>query len=274
MANNAVINFLFNSQGAIKAIEDFKSKMGQTIDSISKSTAAKFGALGAALGGVASIKKVYDETLKLSELSETFRLPIEQVSKFSNTLALFGGDTDQAVGDLQALEQAITDLWTTASGPLKNVGSQIGLTLSKTDTSLDIIDKLREKFKGLNEDAQIKVAQELGLSSPATLRMLRASNEEYAQMRERAASMGVINSDTQKRVIQFQRTIAGLKQSFIAVGTSLLGFVAPALDKVSQAMEWLANQSDTVKTLVLGLPIAFGALNVALPIITGLGSSF
>lgn len=267
MANNAVINFLFNSEGAFKALNDFKSKLGQTVDAISKNTLTKFGALGSAIGSVASIKNFYDETVKLSQLSETFRLPIDQVSKFANTLALFGGDSDQAVSDLQSLEQAITDLWTTASGPLKNVGSQIGLTLSRSDTSLDVIDKIRAKFKGLKDEAQIKVAQELGLASPASLRLLRASNEEYAEMRKRASAMGVINPEQQKKVLLLQRSIATLRQSFVALGGSLIGIAAPAIDKITQAMEWLSKQSDTVRLLVLGLPIAFGALGVVLPII-------
>ena len=70
------------------------------------------------------------------------------------------------------------------------VGNQVGLSMYREDgelkNSFEIIEDLREKFKDLNEDAQIKVASELGLDDPASLRLLRMSEKEFAEIEKHA----------------------------------------------------------------------------------------
>lgn len=56
MSNNAVINFLFNSENAVRQIDTFTSKFNQTMDALSNSAVGKFGRVAAAVGSAFSIK--------------------------------------------------------------------------------------------------------------------------------------------------------------------------------------------------------------------------
>ena len=278
MEKQAVIDFLVNTQNALKQIDKFKSKINRAADSIKGSLTGKLGAIGTAFLGLSSIKQVYDRTLQLSNIAQTFDLPIEKVSLFANQLSMFGGSSEEAAEAITNLEQAIVDLRTTGGGALRDVAAQVGISLYNSRgeimSSMEIIDQLRVRFRGLNKDAQVKVAQQLGLGSPAALRLLRASDEEYKKLTEDAKKFGLINKETQDRVIKMQRTFAMLSQSFTALGASLIDTFSPLFDALTSAMNWLANQSSVVKGIVVGLVATLGLISPIISVVGGLATAF
>ena len=278
MEKRAVIDFLVNTQNALKQIENFKGKINRAADSIKSSLVGKLGAVGTAFLGLSSIKNVYEKTLQLSNLAETFNLPIEKVSLFANQLSVFGGSSEDAAEAIRTLEQSIVDLRTTGGGALRDVAGQVGISLYNANgeimSSLEIIDQLRDRFKGLNKDAQVKVAQQLGLGSPAALRLLRATDEEYKELTKEAQKFGVINKETQQRVIKMQRSFAKLSQSFLAFGASLIDTFSPAIDALVNGMNWLANQSGLVKGIVVGLVATLGLISPIVGVVGSLAKAF
>lgn len=247
----AVINFVVNVQSAKQQIAGFKASFKNATQEMSNTFVGKFGAVGAAFGGFKAIKDIFDQTRKMTEFAQSFSVPVEEVSKFANTLSMFGGSSDAAVADLERVQQAIVDFRTTGGGALKTVASQIGMSLYTADgkikNSIQVIEGLRGKFKDLSEDAQLKVAQELGLADPATLQMLRASDEEYQKMRADAEKMNVVNAKTAERVQTITRILAQMKQQWFAIGAALLQYVEKPLNIVIKAMEWFNGLSDEAK---------------------------
>ena len=268
------IDFFVNTKQALKSIAEFKKNVSKSFNDVKNSLLGQVGGLATAYFGAKALKGVYDDTMKLVNLSEKWQLPVEQISRFTNTLAMFGGGTDEAISNLESLEQAITDLKTTGGGALKSVANQIGLNLYNADgsikNSLTLLEDLRGKFKTLNKDGQIKVAQELGLASPATLRLLRASDEEYKKLTKDANKFGVVNAKTAQNMIKFQRTITKLKQSFKSLAGTIIEKLQPILDKVADGMEWLANQSDDVKMAIIGIGAGIPVLNGVLGVLKGM----
>lgn len=255
--SRAVISFFVNAESAKKQIADFKGTIKQTATDISQTFIGKFGGIAAIGGGVKALADIYTQTKKLADFSSTFSLPVEEVSRFSNVLSMFGGNTDESINDLKSLQQAITDFKTTGGGALRAVSAQVGLSLTNADgsmkTSMQVIDDLRGKFKGLSQSAQLKVAQELGLSSPATLQMLRASDEEYGKIRKQAEQMNVVNQGTADKVTQLSRILATMKQQWYGVGTVILDFVLKPLQQAAVFLSWFNNQSETTKKLFIGI---------------------
>lgn len=268
----AVINFVVNTRSAKEQISSFKSSFKAATQEMSHTFVGKFGAIGAAFGGFRAIKDIFDQTRKLTEFAQSFSVPVEQVSKFANTLSMFGGSSDTAVADLERVQQAIVDFRTTGGGALKAVSAQIGMSLYTADgkikNSVQVIEGLREKFKGLSESAQLKVAQELGLSDPATLSMLRASDAEYKKMRADAEKMNVVNSKTAERVQTITRILAQMKQQWFAIGATLLEYVEKPLNMVIKAMEWFNGLSEQTKGMITGIVGALILMKPALDVLT------
>jgi len=268
----AVINFVVNTQAAKQQISGFKSSFKNATQEMSNTFIGKFGAIGAAFGGFSAIKDIFAQTRKLTEFAQSFSVPVEQVSKFANTLSMFGGSSDTAVADLERVQQAIVDFRTTGGGALKAVSAQIGMSMYTADgkikNSVQVIEGLREKFKGLSKDAQLKVAQELGLADPATLSMLRASDAEYRKMRADAEKMNVVNSKTAERVQTITRILATMKQQWFAIGASLLQYVEKPLNAVIKAMEWFNGLSDEAKGRITGIVGALVLMKPALDVFT------
>lgn len=269
--SRAVISFFVNAESAKKQIADFKGTIKQTATDISQTFIGKFGGIAAIGGGVKALADIYTQTKKLADFSNTFSLPVEEVSRFSNVLSMFGGSTDESINDLKQLQQAITDFKTTGGGALRAVSAQVGLSLTNADgsmkNSMQVIDDLRAKFKGLSQSAQLKVAQELGLASPSTLQMLRASDDEYGKIRKQAEQMNVVNQGTADKVTQLSRLLATLKQQWYGVGTIILDFVLKPLEQVGNALAWFNNQSETTRKLFIGISGALLLFKPAIDII-------
>lgn len=265
---DAVLNFFVNTNEANKKLTAFK----KNVEEIKKSIVGKLGAFGTALFGAGAIREVYQQTKALSNLSDKFNLPIDEVSKFNNILSMFGGSTEATINSLSGLEQAITELRTTGGGALKQVAQQIGLSLfdsqGQIKNSIDLIQDLRQKFKGLNEDAKLKVSQELGIGDAATLRLLKASDKEYADMLTKSKQMSVVDERTKQTVLAIHRTLASMKQTLLGIGAVLLQNLEKPLQIIANWFNKFNSLGEDTKKIIVAVATAFISFYPAIGIIS------
>lgn len=263
--SDAVINFFVNSKDAENSLGGLEKKFNQTVNSIQNGLIGKLGGITAGVLGIKSITQVYDETLKLVNLSERWNLPVEKVSQFANAFAQFGGDADSAIGMIEKLQQAANSLRFESSGPLKDLSAIMGTNLFNKDY-LGAIKALRSEFRTLNENAQVKVTDMLG--GDITLqRMLKASDEEFAAILEKSQKFGTISEKTASSMRKLDRSLATIKQAFKAISGASLERLVPVFDKLSVFMENLALSSDDVKVGILGILGAVTLLGPALSVL-------
>lgn len=263
--SDAVINFFVNSKDAENSLGGLEKKFNQTVNSIQNGLIGKLGGITAGVLGIKSITQVYDETLKLVNLSERWNLPVEKVSQFANAFAQFGGDADSAIGMIEKLQQAANSLRFESSGPLKDLSAIMGTNLFNKDY-LGAITALRSEFRTLNENAQVKVTDMLG--GDITLqRMLKASDEEFAAILEKSQKFGTISEKTASSMRKLDRSLATIKQAFKAISGASLERLVPVFDKLSGFMENLALSSDDVKVGILGILGAVTLLGPALSVL-------
>lgn len=263
--SDAVINFFVNSKDAENSLGGLEKKFNQTVNSIQNGLIGKLGGITAGVLGIKSITQVYDETLKLVNLSERWNLPVEKVSQFANAFAQFGGDADSAIGMIETLQQAANSLRFESSGPLKDLSAIMGTNLFNKDY-LGAIKALRSEFRTLNKNAQVKVTDMLG--GDITLqRMLKASDEEFAAILEKSQKFGTISEKTASSMRKLDRSLATIKQAFKAISGASLERLVPVFDKLSGFMENLALSSDDVKVGILGILGAVTLLGPALSVL-------
>lgn len=250
----ANITLNFNSENALKQAEKTKDKFSDVSNSIKSSfTKTGLSVAGSLLTGF-SMKKAYEETLKLSNLSEKFNLPIEEVSKFNNLMSQFGGNTNSTESALSNIQNAIIDLAMNGSGALKELGGRMALNPFKENgelkNSLEIIKEIKRVFNDLDPKGQIKLLDSLNMNTPEYLRLFRSNKEEFNKTVENASKMMVITEKQAENTIRLQRTLASIKQSFIGIGASSLEMINPLIDGVDWVLQKFNGLDDSLKKAI------------------------
>ena len=112
--SDMVINLFLNSKDAEQGLVSFQKQVESSVGSIRN---VIFGVLGAR-----GILGMYNQMQRLATLSERFNLPIEKVSAFANTFAVFGGNVDGAADTIEKFQQMANSLRFHSSGPLRDSG--------------------------------------------------------------------------------------------------------------------------------------------------------
>ena len=250
--STARIDVFFNKADALKGINELREKTRSSASEIKKSFMGAFGALGTTFLGAKAFKSVYDNSLKIVDLADKWGQPVEGISQFVNEMALLGGSTEDAINTVDSLQQAIIDLNTTGGGPLKQVSGQIGAQIYKADGSLknykELLEEIRQKLKNVKDDAtRTKIAQELGLTSPAQLQYLKMSDAEYSKINKEAKQYGTLNSKNAQQLKDFRASITKLKMSFSSLAGEIMNDVKPAVDLITKGFKWLSESPEWVR---------------------------
>lgn len=263
MFSDAIINIWLNTGDAKKQLDGLQGAFAKTADKIQNNFIAKLG--GLALGGVGikGLTNVYDEALKIQNLAESWNLPVEKVSAFTNAFSLLGGSTDDALGAIDKLQNLSNQLKFDSSGALRELSAVIGTNLFNKDYQ-GAIDALRQNFGALNTDAQKKVVDMLGIDNLPFMRMLKLTDAEYAETNKKAQEFGVLTEKASEALRGMEISLATISQAFQAIAYPVLEKLAPVLDKISAGMERVAFLSPEVKTGIVGILGAVTLLSPAL----------
>lgn len=263
MFSDAIINIWLNVGDAKKQLDGLQGAFAKTADKIQNNFIAKLG--GLALGGVGikGLTNVYDEALKIQNLAESWNLPVEKVSAFTNAFSLLGGSTDDALGAIDKLQNLSNQLKFDSSGALRELSAVIGTNLFNKDYQ-GAIDALRQNFGALNTDAQKKVVDMLGIDNLPFMRMLKLTDAEYAETNKKAQEFGVLTEKATQSLRSMEISLSTIRQALKAVSYPVLEKLAPVLDKISAGMERVAFLSPEVKTGIVGILGAVTLLSPAL----------
>lgn len=267
MSNTAVINFLFNSQGAINELENFKSRFGSAIDSIQNSAIVKFGALGATLAGIFSVKDLVEHTELIGELNTKYHDLIDttKASKFSNLIELLGGTDTEAVQAMDKLQGVVQDL-NQGKAPdfIKMLGLQARDANGKLKDSVTFAKELREAMKPYSNAQQTKWLEELGVYSPAMKRFMSMTDDELAEYTAKAEKMGVVSEESYQRVLKFREAIARLRGAFRRLGETILKLgLGTLIDKITDSMEKFLDLDEESQEKIMAMAAAFTVLFLA-----------
>lgn len=267
MFSDAVINFWLNTGDAKKQLDGLQGAFAKTADKIQNNFIAKLG--GLALGGVGikGLTNVYDEALKIQNLAESWNLPVEKVSAFTNAFSLLGGSTDDALNTVNSLQQAANQLSFHSSGPFRELSAVIRQNLFKKDYQ-GAIEAIRREYSRLSKEpgrnGQKELLNMLGIDNLPFMRMLKLTDAEYAETNKKAQEFGVLTEKASEALRSMEISLSTIRQALKAVSYPVLEKLAPVLDKISAGMERVAFLSPEVKTGIVGILGAVTLLSPAL----------
>lgn len=265
MANTAIIDFLFNSQGAMKGISEFQEKLSKSVDAIVNSTTGKLGAIGTTILGFASMKSMFQEVQKFADFSTMYDKPVEDISRFNNVMAHFGASTEDTLSTLGQMEDALTELRTNASGAYKSLAARLKIdfidsTTGRFKDGVTILKQIRGEWGRLSNSAKQDVMNKLGIRLPAVKRYLDASAAEMADVNAHAAKMPIITEKAIRTQQRFQKSLAVVHASFLQIGAVILEALEKPLQYVSKAAKWLSQQSEEVRGAIVGIVASLGMI--------------
>ena len=267
MFSDATINIWLNVGDAKKQLDGLQGAFAKTADKIQNNFIAKLG--GLALGGVGikGLTNVYNEALKIQNLAESWNLPVEKVSAFTNAFSLLGGSTDDALNTVNSLQQAANQLSFHSSGPFRELSAVIRQNLFKKDYQ-GAIEAIRREYSRLSKEpgrnGQKELLNMLGIDNLPFMRMLKLTDAEYAEINKKAQEFGVLTEKASEALRGMEISLATISQAFQAIAYPVLEKLAPVLDKISAGMERVAFLSPEVKTGIVGILGAVTLLSPAL----------
>lgn len=272
MFSSAAIEIFLNTAGALSQLNGLSNAFTKTADKIQNNFISKLGALALGGAGLKGLTGIYDEAVKIQNLAESWKLPVEKVGKFANAFTLLGGTTEDALGSIEKLQQLSNQLRFDSSGALRDLSARLGVNLLNKDYQ-GAINSLRGSFRGLNSNAQKKVLDMLGMDNLPMLRMLRLSNEEYAKLNQDAENYGTITQRTAISLKNMELAFQRIKVAIKGIMFRNLEKAIPLFDKLSEKFTILADLSPNVKEQILGVTAAIVGLGPALRLIGVLAGS-
>lgn len=234
--NNAIINFLFNTEGANREIDNFKSRFDKTIKAISDSSIGKFAAIGGGLASIFSIKQFITDTKELSRAFNDMNgnVPIEKIGRFVNLMGSLGVEQSEALNTLQDLEKKLLKPWENIE--FTAAVSQLGLNIADYKKGNEVLvnefyDDLRDKFaENPNLEQQIYL-NKMGISTAPMDRYLRGLplGMDIKTFREEIEKMPTITNDSYAAMMNMGFAMQNLRAQARGLGETL---VKQGIDKL------------------------------------------
>lgn len=218
-------------------------------------------AMGAALGGaVLGLRQVINEMDKLTKLSRSIGVPVEELSKLQFAAELSGVKVEELGRGLrnfarnaQAASRGPTDF----SRSLDALGIKWKDTEGQFRSADEVMDDVADKFAKM-EDSSNKTAlamkifgEEVG---PRFVSLLNSGSDGIAKMKAEAERLGIsFDSQAGKAAEQFNDTITRVQSVLGGLFNRLAIDLLPSLqDAATRMLEW-AKSSSTLQHIITGL---------------------
>lgn len=300
MANNAVINFLFNSQGAMRELNNFKQKFTSAIDAIENSGIGQFARLGSAIAGAFSIKSFLDYAKAVNDFQTMFEsTPAQQIGKFVNSMRMLNRETTsesalsglkgwanmwldvkQSIGDLPTILKSMNIQYEDANHNLRPV----------TEIYDEFIQKARDYYHLLSEEDKKKYGEALtgeigkyGFGEDlivATKKLIMMDEDLYREHQKTIGGMYTPSEEDNKAAEEFGQSITLLSNAFERLGGTLAKnkFINTIIKEFTNAIKKFTELPEDTQNKILaiaGALMAFGPglkiLRAILPLINPFG---
>lgn len=208
---------------------------------------------GAGLDGIyVKLKQINEQSLatalSLNLFGAATNLPIVQAQKFANAVEQIGGNTQEALSDLNSLQLRLLKLKMTGQPDagiaqslywLNQIG-KAGINIYDTNV-LNFLDRARQGFQRLTKEQQVLVLSTLGLSQSASL-YLRMTDAQWESQKKNMAA-----SDEQiRRITEMGGAWKSLSQVFAQYGMDITDKMAPSLTFLSKTLADLLGEMERV----------------------------
>lgn len=268
----------------LRAISEQIKQAGSALESAGQSLRGVSTAAGIAVGAIGALTvKSAAWADDINTLSKRYSIGTQDLQKYGAAAQLVDVDVEAIAKTHTRLEKS---MFSAAQGTGANAEAfeKLGVSVTNTDGSLRDGDAVwQETIKALgsmtNETERDALAMQLmGRSANELNPLIEDGGETYQQLAETLEKydLNFIDQETLDKANQFNDEIDTIKAiglvAFQSIGTTLAGYLAPALEQVvgwvGRFAEWLVNLDPRLLTIITTV---LGVVAVLSPLLIGLG---
>lgn len=268
----------------LRAISEQLKQAGSALDSAGQSLRGISTAAGVAVGAIGALTvKSAAWADDINTLSKRYSISTQDLQKYGAAAQLVDVDVEAIAKTHTRLEKAMYSA-SKGTGANAEAFEKLGVSVTNADGSLRDGDAVwQETIKALgsmtNETERDALAMQLmGRSANELNPLIEDGGETYQQLAETLEKydLNFIDQETLDRANQFNDEIDTIKAiglvAFQSIGTTLAGYLAPALEQVvgwvGKFAEWLVNLDPKLLTIITTV---LGVVAVLSPLLIGLG---
>lgn len=267
--------------GLTKIATGFKSVASSAV-SAAEAMSSMVPAMGALVGAasVGGIVKLVNQFASMGEELTKTGIVLEETPEklygVAQAMRYFGGNADDAINSLKALKDTIYDAALGAAPRAAYMFQMLGVkTVDANKNFRDVIDVQKDLFAGFDRmknpiDAQRAAMIAGGKAMADTYLQYKAMGVTLDTWFDKQKQLATLTAEQTKSMMAYEAAVGPLNASFYKLGTTLATTLAPSMtaaanalekwieqnpDKINNAMKevgdalkWVGNNLDTIKT--------------------------
>lgn len=262
----------------LKDIEKGASKTEDSFKQLSKSVAAFLAIIGGTTALKSFILQTIESSAALDRLSKNLNLSVDTLSAWGNAVEELGGSAKGLQGTMDMLSRSQTELRLTGQSSLIPYLSALGISLATVEGQAKPVDELllelADRFSRMDRTTANNMGRMMGIDQD-TMNLLLQGRRELELTIRRQKEHNAVTKQQAEQAAKLQRQLADTRQSFTALGRSLLEQATPYLEKFLEKLiafgDWLNENREFVKdfALILGsIAAGFALISAATSPIT------
>jgi hypothetical protein len=254
----------------LKDVEEQGKKTGEGFESLAKAVGGFLALIGGTMALRSFISDQIEVNANLERMSKNLGINVSDLSAWGNAVEEVGGSAAGLQGTMAMLSRSQTELRLTGQSSLIPYFSALGVSLAdaggKARPVNDILLSLSDRFSKMDRTTAVNMGKMMGID-PDTMNLLVMGRKELELTLKRQKEHNAVTAAQAEQAVKLQRAIVDVKQTFNALGRTLLEKATPALEWLVSLMQrigdWAQKNSEFLGDFakVLGVvAVAVGAI--------------
>lgn len=255
MSLSVGIEFIANTRKALQAVDNFRNKVTKVADEIADSTSLRFLSAAALADTVLRFKNAISDIYELGDFAKRYNLPIETVSKFAGAIELLGGNTEEALDFMGRMRKAVADLRTEGKGDFFDIAPRVRMNLGAIGKDFrSTMKEFRRVYSQLGENGRIKFREKFGLTSPAMIKLLETTNDEFERLLKTSEEIGVVSASNYEKFDKIRELFGEARLKFSRAAMEILNDLSPVIEKIIGLIDTFTKlPQSTRKGIIYGI---------------------
>jgi hypothetical protein len=260
------------TEGEVKNLGKTADESGSKFETVTKAVAGFLALVGGTMAIRSFINDQIEMNAELERMSKNLGINVSTLSAWGNAVEEVGGNASGLQGTMDMLSKSQTELRLTGQSSLIPYFSALGVSLAdvhgKARPVDDILLDLSGRFSKMDRTTANNMGRMMGID-PDTMNLLLMGRKELELTIARQKEHNAVTAKQAEQAVKLQKAIVDTKQTFSALGRTLLEQATPALEWLVGVMQrvgdWAQKNSQFVGDFakVLGV-VAIGVGAIAL----------
>ena len=180
----------------------------------------------------------------------------QELQKWQLVAAQANVSTDAVASSINALQRQMAEIHLGRG----NIAPFQLLGISPTGTAFDVLDKLRDRIKGLDAATGTNLITQMGLS-PEMINVLKLSDSEFSRLSKTVRGM---TTEQEGQFLRTKQSLVQLGMAFKYAGFDIVGHFLAAFEKISPMLNTVHFGFLRLRDILIALAIYFFPIQAAI----------